>query len=279
MIDRIRAAVSLAAENGIRVAFFGVDSSRADSRSRSRRTRARSRRAPPRSSSSTRSGSRRPRQPRTSSARSRTASAAEVPVHWHGHDDFGLATAAAVAAVQAGASWVQGTVNGMGERAGNADLLEVALALEALYGIPTRLRLERRRELAKLVEELSETPLAPWKPLTGDEPLHARVGRCRCAIPRSAGDRAVRVGARRRGAGDRPREEERHRLHPHQARGARARLPGGSPGGASRAGQAARRQEARPRHRRGVQADREPEAGPDAYELTDMSRPGMIAAD
>ena len=63
-------------------------------------------------------------------------------MHWHGHDDFGLATAAAIAAVQAGATWVHGTVNGMGERAGNADLVEVALALEALYGIPTRLDLD-----------------------------------------------------------------------------------------------------------------------------------------
>ena len=47
-------------------------------------------------------------------------------MHRHGHDDFGLATAAAVAAVQAGATWVQGTVNGMGERASNANLIEVA---------------------------------------------------------------------------------------------------------------------------------------------------------
>ena len=92
----------------------------------------------------------------------------EIPVHWHGHDDFGLATAAAVAAVQAGASWVQGTVNGMGERAGNADLVEIALALEALYGIPTRLRLDHARTLSALVQELSGTPLAPWKPVTGD---------------------------------------------------------------------------------------------------------------
>jgi isopropylmalate/homocitrate/citramalate synthase len=91
----------------------------------------------------------------------------EVPVHWHGHNDFGLATAAAVAAVQAGATWVQGTVNGMGERAGNADLVEVALALEALYGIPTRLRLDRVRALAGLVQELSGTPLPAWKPVTG----------------------------------------------------------------------------------------------------------------
>ena len=92
----------------------------------------------------------------------------EIPVHWHGHDDFGLATAAAVAAVQAGATWVQGTVNGMGERAGNADLVEVALALEALYGIPTRLDLGRARELAALVQERSGYALAPWKPVTGD---------------------------------------------------------------------------------------------------------------
>jgi isopropylmalate/homocitrate/citramalate synthase len=92
----------------------------------------------------------------------------EVPVHWHGHDDFGLATAAAVAAVQAGATWVQGTVNGMGERAGNANLLEVALALEGLYGIPTRLDLAQARELAALVRERSGYELAPWTPLTGD---------------------------------------------------------------------------------------------------------------
>jgi isopropylmalate/homocitrate/citramalate synthase len=55
----------------------------------------------------------------------------------------------------------------MGERAGNADLVEVALALEALYGIPTRLRFDRVRGLADLVQERSGTPLPPWKPVTG----------------------------------------------------------------------------------------------------------------
>jgi isopropylmalate/homocitrate/citramalate synthase len=70
--------------------------------------------------------------------------------------------------VQAGATWVHGTVNGMGERAGNANLLEVALALEALYGIPTRLDLTKARELAALVRELSGYELAPWTPITGD---------------------------------------------------------------------------------------------------------------
>ncbi len=168
MIDRIRAAVSLAAENGIRVAFFGVDSSRADLTF-----------AKQAYASAVEAGAAEIVVVDTLGIATPEAAVylvgeiadrvgSEVPVHWHGHDDFGLATAAAVAAVQAGASWVQGTVNGMGERAGNADLLEVALALEALYGIPTRLRLERVRELAKLVERLSGTPLAAWKPLTGE---------------------------------------------------------------------------------------------------------------
>jgi isopropylmalate/homocitrate/citramalate synthase len=99
---------------------------------------------------------------------SRALDRLDVPVHWHGHDDFGLGTAAAIAAVQAGATWVQGTVNGMGERAGNADLVEVALALEALYGIPTRLDLTQARELSRLVAERAGTPLPPWKAVTGD---------------------------------------------------------------------------------------------------------------
>jgi isopropylmalate/homocitrate/citramalate synthase len=56
----------------------------------------------------------------------------------------------------------------MGERAGNADLLEVALALEALYGMPTHLRLQQARALAQLVQDRSGYALAPWKPVTGE---------------------------------------------------------------------------------------------------------------
>jgi isopropylmalate/homocitrate/citramalate synthase len=92
----------------------------------------------------------------------------DVPLHFHGHNDFGLATAAAVAAVRAGARWVHGTINGMGERAGNANLGEVALALHALYGVPTRLRLERLREVSARVRELSGYRLDPWKPVVGE---------------------------------------------------------------------------------------------------------------
>jgi isopropylmalate/homocitrate/citramalate synthase len=99
---------------------------------------------------------------------SRALDRLDVPVHGHGHDDYGLGTAAAIAAVQAGATWVQGTINGMGERAGNADLLEVALALEALYGIPTRLDLTQARAVSQLVAERAGTPLPPWKAVTGE---------------------------------------------------------------------------------------------------------------
>jgi isopropylmalate/homocitrate/citramalate synthase len=93
---------------------------------------------------------------------------ADVPVHFHGHNDFGLATASAVAAVRAGATWVQGTINGMGERAGNANLGEVSLTLQALYGVDTNLRLDRIRAVSERVRELSGYALEPWKPVTGE---------------------------------------------------------------------------------------------------------------
>lgn len=168
MLERIRKAVSFAAGAGITVAFFGVDSSRADLEFYRRAYEA-----------AVEAGAAEVVVVDTLGIATPEAAAylvgqtvdwlgGDVPVHWHGHNDFGLATAAAVAAVQAGATWVQGTINGMGERAGNADLAEVALALEGLYGIPTRLRLERVRELARVVQERSGYALAPWKPVTGE---------------------------------------------------------------------------------------------------------------
>jgi isopropylmalate/homocitrate/citramalate synthase len=91
-----------------------------------------------------------------------------TPVHFHGHNDFGLATASAVAAVRAGATWLHGTVNGMGERAGNANLGEIALTLRAVYGVESGLRLDRIRAVSERVRELSGYALEPWKPLVGE---------------------------------------------------------------------------------------------------------------
>jgi isopropylmalate/homocitrate/citramalate synthase len=91
-----------------------------------------------------------------------------VPIHFHGHNDFGLATACAIAAVRAGAGWIQGTINGMGERAGNADIGEIALALRCLYGVPVELDLSRIREVSRIVREASGYSLEPWKPVVGE---------------------------------------------------------------------------------------------------------------
>jgi isopropylmalate/homocitrate/citramalate synthase len=166
MLERIAKAVSFATGHGITVAFFGVDSTRADLDFYRRAY-----------SAAVEAGATEVVVVDTIGVATPEAAAylvgqtvewVGVPVHWHGHDDFGLATAAAVAAVQAGATWIHGTVNGMGERAGNANLFEVALALEALYGIQTRLDLTRARALASLVQQRSGYALEPWKPLTGE---------------------------------------------------------------------------------------------------------------
>jgi isopropylmalate/homocitrate/citramalate synthase len=90
-----------------------------------------------------------------------------IPIHFHGHNDFGLATASAVAAVRAGASWIHGTLDGMGERAGNANLAQVALALGALYGIHTNLSLEKVRAASERLRQIARYELEPWKPLVG----------------------------------------------------------------------------------------------------------------
>jgi isopropylmalate/homocitrate/citramalate synthase len=91
-----------------------------------------------------------------------------VPLHFHGHNDFGLATACAIAAVRGGAEWIQGTINGMGERAGNADLGEVAMALSGLYGVPVELNLKKIREVSALVRRAAGHELEPWKPVVGE---------------------------------------------------------------------------------------------------------------
>jgi isopropylmalate/homocitrate/citramalate synthase len=79
-----------------------------------------------------------------------------------------MATACAVAAVRGGAKWIQGTINGMGERAGNADISEVALALRCLYDVPVTLDLGKVRHASKVVREAGGYTLDAWRPLVGD---------------------------------------------------------------------------------------------------------------
>ena len=88
----------------------------------------------------------------------------------HFHNDLGLAVANSLAAVSAGAAVVQCTVGGIGERAGNASLEEVALALALnrdQYGLTHKLDLAKLAPLGQLVSELTGVPVSPMKPVYG----------------------------------------------------------------------------------------------------------------
>jgi isopropylmalate/homocitrate/citramalate synthase len=166
MLDRIRSAIAFAAEHGVIVAYFGVDGSRADPSFFDAAYDVAVEAGAPEVVVVDTLGIAAPEA--VAELVNRTHDRLGVPVHFHGHDDFGVAAAAAVAAVRAGATWIHGTINGMGERAGNADLAEVALALRGLYGIETDLRLERVREVSARVRALAGYELEPWKPLVGE---------------------------------------------------------------------------------------------------------------
>jgi isopropylmalate/homocitrate/citramalate synthase len=165
MLGRIREAVSYAAENGITVAYFGVDSTRADPAFFDEAYRAGVDAGAAEVVVVDTIGVATPEAVHELVGR---AGELGVPVHFHGHNDFGLATANAIAAIRAGARWIHGTINGMGERAGNANIGEVALALRALWGVETKLDLARVRELGERVRHLAGYELEPWKPLVGE---------------------------------------------------------------------------------------------------------------
>ncbi|MEM2122320.1 MAG: 2-isopropylmalate synthase [Candidatus Bathyarchaeia archaeon] len=91
-----------------------------------------------------------------------------VPIAVHCHDDMGLAVANSLAGVEAGAEEIHATINGLGERAGNASLEEAALALYALYGIKTSLNLGEIYRTSQLVSKLTGVRLPPNKAVVGD---------------------------------------------------------------------------------------------------------------
>jgi homocitrate synthase NifV len=93
--------------------------------------------------------------------------AAGLALGFHGHNDLGMATANTLAAVMAGAASVDVTVNGLGERAGNAPLEEVVMALRLTLKKSCGVDARRFAELSALVARASERPLRPDKPVTG----------------------------------------------------------------------------------------------------------------
>lgn len=92
----------------------------------------------------------------------------DIEIEMHAHDDLGMATANTVAAVMGGATHVNTTVHGLGERAGNAPLEEVVMALRHLYHIESGIDLCSYNDLSVLVSEASGRPVAWHKSLVGD---------------------------------------------------------------------------------------------------------------
>jgi len=167
VLGRVSESVSFAKQNGITVAFFAVDGTRTDLEFLRRVY-----------TTSLEAGAAEivvvdtigacgPEAAEFLVRQTREWVGPNVPIHFHGHNDFGMATACAVAAVRGGASWIQGTINGMGERAGNADICEIALALRCLYDVPTVLDLAKAREMSEIVQKAGGYTVDAWKPLVG----------------------------------------------------------------------------------------------------------------
>jgi len=97
-----------------------------------------------------------------------TKSKYKVPIAVHCHDDFGLANANTLVAVEEGATYPHVCVNGYGERAGNAAFEEVVMALEELHGVDTGINTESLFQLCELVERHFVVPLPLHKAISGD---------------------------------------------------------------------------------------------------------------
>lgn len=98
----------------------------------------------------------------------RLVSALMIPLEIHTHNDFGMATANALAGIKAGALSVNTTVNGLGERAGNAALEEVVMAIKRIYGVDLGINTPGLLELSQLVAAASGADVPPWKAIVGE---------------------------------------------------------------------------------------------------------------
>jgi len=96
-----------------------------------------------------------------------TGHAPGIELEFHGHNDLGMATANAVTAVEAGARSLSVTVNGLGERAGNASLEETAVALFEIGRFKSRIQTKNLARLCNLVASASGFPIPAAKPVTG----------------------------------------------------------------------------------------------------------------
>lgn len=90
------------------------------------------------------------------------------PIAVHCHDDMGLAVANSLSAVEAGAEIIHATINGIGERAGNASLEEIVVALHTLYDVKTNINLQEIYKTSRLVAKLTGVWIPKNKAIVGE---------------------------------------------------------------------------------------------------------------
>ncbi|HUX18706.1 MAG TPA: homocitrate synthase [Acidithiobacillus sp.] len=98
----------------------------------------------------------------------RLRAATDMEIEIHAHNDLGLATANSIAALRFGATHVNTTVNGLGERAGNAALEEVVMCLHHLHGFETGIEVRQFKAISQLVALASARPVPAGKSIVGD---------------------------------------------------------------------------------------------------------------
>jgi 2-isopropylmalate synthase len=98
----------------------------------------------------------------------RTATTKELPISMHCHDDFGLAVANTISGINSGASCAHVTINGLGERAGNASLEELVMALQCLYNQKHSIKTELLYETSKFISNTMGIVVQPNKAIIGE---------------------------------------------------------------------------------------------------------------
>lgn len=93
---------------------------------------------------------------------------AKIAIEIHTHNDYGLAVANALASLEAGAEWVSTTVNGLGERAGNASLEGIIMGLIKLYNLQLPFKISKIYELSRYVEKASGIPVPVNRSIVGE---------------------------------------------------------------------------------------------------------------
>jgi len=116
------------------------------------------------------------------------------PLEPHFHDDFGLGVANTLMALAAGCSVAHTTVTGIGERAGNAAMEDVVLALLTMYGIDIGIKTEKFFELSKLVRELSRTEIPSNRPIVGESLLNVESGIVAAWVRRCRDEHPLELG-------------------------------------------------------------------------------------